>query len=245
MIYRFKIIVFLGIAFGGSLFAMQPGDDVNLKLTNEFPGEIRVQVQTPGKTGYFKILQYKSVNLGALSDVQSIIVSTEKSRIEIMGTAKGGLLNCWNSKAKGESTMEVVISNWSSFYPSDLTWSCGAASGEASATSQLVLQNKSNETIQLMLQNPTKPTQKPDAIIINAHNGISFNIPAWAISRLRAPLLSWNNKSVLRQAQEWLKGKDKDSLADKNVILEFSQSNGKRTLTTRIEGLSKSSTEQF
>lgn len=245
MVYRFKIIAFLGIAFSGSLFAMQQGNDVKLKLTNEFPGEINVQVQTPGKTGYFKILQHKSVDVGVLSDVQNIILSTEKSRIEIMGTGKGSLHNCWNKKAKGQPTMEVIISSWSSYYPNDLTWSCGAASGQASATSQLVLQNNLNEPIQLMLQNPTNPAQKPDPIIINAHNGISFNISAWAISRLRAPLLSWNNKPVLKQAQEWLKGKSEASLADKNVILEFSQSNGKRTLTTRIEGLSKLSTEQF
>jgi len=243
MFYRFKSIVFLGIACSSSLLAMH--DDVPLKLTNKFPGEINVQVQTPGKTSYFKILHHKSVDVGLLSDVQKIIVSYEKSRIEIMGTAKGGLLNCWNKKAKDESIMEVTISSWSSFYPNDLTWDCGAASEQASATSQLVLQNNSADTIQLMLQNPTNPSQKPDPMIIQAHSEISFNISAWAISRLRAPLLSWNDKPVLKQAQEWLKGKTEASLTDKNVILEFSQSNGKRTLTTRIEGLAKLSTEQF
>jgi hypothetical protein len=245
MVHRLKMMAVLGITFGSSLFAMQPGRDVKLKLTNEFPSEINVQVQTPGKMGYFKILPHKSVDVGLLSDVQNIIVSSEKSRIEIMGTGKGSLHNCWNKKAKGQSTMEVIISSWSSLYPNDLTWSCGAGSGQAAATSQLVLQNNSNEIIQLMLQNPTNPMQKPDPIIINAHSGISFNISAWAISRLNAPLLSWNNKPVLKQAQEWLKDKNEASLADKDVILEFSQSNGKRTLTTRIEGLSKLSAEQF
>lgn len=245
MVYRFKIMAILGVAFGSSLLAMQPEIDVKLKLTNQFPGEINVQVQTPGKTSYFKVLQHKSVDVGLLSDVQKIILSSEKSRIEVMGSAKGGLLTCWNKKAKGQSIMEVTITSWSSFYPNDLTWHCAAASQQAPATSQLVLQNNSNETIQLMLQNPTNPSQKPEPMIIQAHSAISFNISAWAISRLKAPLLSWNNRPVLKQAQEWLKGKNEASLADKNVILEFSQSNGKRSLTTQIEGLSKSSTEQF
>lgn len=250
MFTRFKIIMILAILLTGcrgSLFAMQ-AQDVKLKFTNEFPGEIKIQVQTPGKTAYFKLAQHKSVDVGLLSDIQNVSVGTEKSHIEIAGPGKDGLLNCWNKKAKkqpGLSSMEVVISSWSNFYPNDLTWGCGAALGQATATSQLILQNNSNETIQLMLQNPANPRQKPDQIIINAHNAISFNISAWAISRLTAPLLSWNNKPVLKQAQDWLKGKTEASLADKNVILEFSQSNNKRTLTTRIEGLAKSSSEQF